>query len=766
MTEGGDQCYVEIEYWDDANEQAVLHVKVPSISDSADTVLYLYFDSTQADNTTYVGDTGDAAAQNVWDSDFVGVHHLSETATGTQQDSTGNADASTSNLEAGDLVRADSGIRGLGFDGTDEMAATADVAAQSLTSNFFVECYADPQDNSALIEVWNKFDSENSKGWGLQARYDSSGEYEVGFKKANSDYHSYRSGTLLWADGAIPHLFSMYYPGDGSKPTFYVDGVDQTSDFSVRVSGGVGGINGLTDSGQGLKWAYGNVFHGTTVYSPVTVYETRLSKTERSAAWTKATYYTLTDALITFTAPWLDGWGSNRLKLTIDSSKIDSDLTDFPVAISLDSSCGLGSFDASDVFTELADADRKKIAITGADGVTEQYVEIELWDVTSGAAVLHTKCPSVLAAADTIIYLYFDADHAENTSYVGDTGDAVAQNVWDASFVGVWHMAQDVSAGNALGSHSAGDELPPTGLMPLVDAIPGKGLDLDGTNDQLYASALDYDGYGTDAISIEAVIDPDTLRTSGFNFIAGTWKDENYLGTSIDIQNKNLRSFIYIDSTAYITAGTEISTGAPVYTAVGWESGEAVKLYENEDITTGSVATGVLSRNGAAFEVGGLDNGGYTGRRFDGRISEIRYSNAKRSDAWLKATYHTLFDTLITLVDDSLLEAGADINVAVGAPSMSWSALAAAAGIGIDVNTPSMAWSVLAATFGIGFDVGTPSFSWQALSVAIAINLHAIGIMSRPNVSGKGPGATVTAKQPGATVTGKAPGATVTARGE
>ena len=62
--DGTTQCYVEIEKWDDANEQAWLWVKVPSISSSANTTLYLYYDSTQPDNTTYVGDDPDDTPSN------------------------------------------------------------------------------------------------------------------------------------------------------------------------------------------------------------------------------------------------------------------------------------------------------------------------------------------------------------------------------------------------------------------------------------------------------------------------------------------------------------------------------------------------------------------------------------------------------------------------------------------------------------------------------------------------------------------------------
>jgi hypothetical protein len=45
---------------------------------------------------------------------------------------------------------------------------------------------------------------------------------------------------------------------------------------------------------------------------------------------------------------------NNSLKLTIDSSKVDEDLTNFPVNITLSSGTGIGGFDATAVFDELA----------------------------------------------------------------------------------------------------------------------------------------------------------------------------------------------------------------------------------------------------------------------------------------------------------------------------------------------------------------------------------------------------------------------------
>ncbi|MGA2669954.1 MAG: DUF2341 domain-containing protein [Dehalococcoidia bacterium] len=75
-SDGTTQCYVEIEKWDDANEQAWLWVKAPSLSSTVDDDFYLYYGSSHADNTTYVGDIGSTAAQTVWDSNFKLVNHM------------------------------------------------------------------------------------------------------------------------------------------------------------------------------------------------------------------------------------------------------------------------------------------------------------------------------------------------------------------------------------------------------------------------------------------------------------------------------------------------------------------------------------------------------------------------------------------------------------------------------------------------------------------------------------------------------------------
>jgi len=141
---------------------------------------------------------------------------------------------------------------------------------------------------------------------------------------------------------------------------------------------------------------------------------------------------------------WLSGW-AKRVKVSIDAGDVDSALSNFPVLLYISDSSGINSDDVSFVFDELtSDDNRKKIAVTTDDGTTECYVEIEKWDDGNEKAWLWVKVPSVASGADTELYLYYDKDHAENTAKVGDTNDAIAENVWDTNFKAVYHMRNGV----------------------------------------------------------------------------------------------------------------------------------------------------------------------------------------------------------------------------------------------------------------------------------------------------------------------------------
>ncbi|MCR4394503.1 MAG: DUF2341 domain-containing protein, partial [Dehalococcoidales bacterium] len=118
--DGISQCYVEIEKWDAAHAQAVLWVKIPRISDTENTDLFLYYDKDHPDNDDYVGDIDSIPAKNVWDNDFKLVMHLGENGDGVideYKDSTLNGNNGTGGVRNSARVPfSGNGIAGEGQD--------------------------------------------------------------------------------------------------------------------------------------------------------------------------------------------------------------------------------------------------------------------------------------------------------------------------------------------------------------------------------------------------------------------------------------------------------------------------------------------------------------------------------------------------------------------------------------------------------------------------------------------------------------------------
>jgi len=153
---------------------------------------------------------------------------------------------------------------------------------------------------------------------------------------------------------------------------------------------------------------------------------------------------------------WLGTW-AKRVKITVDSTDIDQDLTYFPVLIHLSSACGKGGvYDLTPVFDEVG-GNSKKIAVTKADEVTQLYVEIEKWDAGAEEAWLWVSKSdwTISSATDTDIYLYYDNTQPDNTTYVGNPNSTPAENVWDSNFMMVQHLYE--GSGTTVGDSTVND---------------------------------------------------------------------------------------------------------------------------------------------------------------------------------------------------------------------------------------------------------------------------------------------------------------------
>ena len=113
---------------------------------------------------------------------------------------------------------------------------------------------------------------------------------------------------------------------------------------------------------------------------------------------------------------WLSGW-AKRIKITIDQTDIDANLTDFPVLVKLTSS----NFDFSK-----ARSDGFDVRFCSSDGTTLLAFERERHDSTNSLAEYWVKIPSISSSTDTDFYIYYGKSDA------ADGADPTA--VWDANF--------------------------------------------------------------------------------------------------------------------------------------------------------------------------------------------------------------------------------------------------------------------------------------------------------------------------------------------
>lgn len=144
------------------------------------------------------------------------------------------------------------------------------------------------------------------------------------------------------------------------------------------------------------------------------------------------------------------------------------------------------------VWPEITHPNCKKIAITKSDGTTQIYGEIEQWNAANEKALIWVSKDDLILSASTAteLYLYYDSNQPDNTTYIGEAGDTAAQNVWNSNFAAVYTMSQDPSVGTdcILDSTSNANHLTTHGSMSSADLVSGsigKALNLNGSNDYL-----------------------------------------------------------------------------------------------------------------------------------------------------------------------------------------------------------------------------------------------------------------------------------------
>lgn len=294
------QIYGEIELWDSGGEKAVIWVSKSDLilSSSGVTTLYFYYDNTKDDNTTYIGDVTDSPSQNVWDSNFVAVYHLAQDPSGGSgaiKDSTSNLNHGTS---SGDVSLIDGPFgKGLDFPGTDDYvnfgsgSSLDDITIKTIETHINFDSYG--EGNSGRIV---KKSNVNSNGWGLLTVGNTNNVlWFIQAFNGGATLAQWRSpidSLLVSTD----YYTTLVYDNSSSSndPLMYIDGVSQTVTEVTAPSGSVDS-DASSNMWAGAREGVDREYDGD-------IYELRISNIARSAAWIKATHYSLLDDLISWGA--------------------------------------------------------------------------------------------------------------------------------------------------------------------------------------------------------------------------------------------------------------------------------------------------------------------------------------------------------------------------------------------------------------------------------------------------------------------------------
>jgi hypothetical protein len=325
-SDGVTEQYVEIEKWDDASEEAWLWTKVPLLSSSSDTNIYLYYDSSASDNTTYVGDIGSTPGQAVWDANFKGVFHMVDATTSTIKDSTANGDLvkQSANNPLEDTSPAVTGNNPNQLISSDFADDVTDVAARRWgTADYTYEGWIYPTSNTAQDHVL----------WQGNDVYDHYLRFMVHDTYRLHAGASSPSGGTSWNAQTAQNTLAVntwahvaMVRDAGTTHYLYKNGVSQTktSESNPTETSDMGGgvSSGKYSFANGLS--VGSFGDGGGGNFDGNIDEVRISSTKRSTAWLNTTYETTRDALISnFAAEETTGWSVGSVN-TVASASIAS----------------------------------------------------------------------------------------------------------------------------------------------------------------------------------------------------------------------------------------------------------------------------------------------------------------------------------------------------------------------------------------------------------------------------------------------------------
>jgi methionine-rich copper-binding protein CopC len=329
---------------------------------------------------------------------------------------------------------------------------------------------------------------------------------------------------------------------------------------------------------------------------------------------------------------WYNGDWNYRFWISIDSSKLSSDLTDFPVFVNL--------ADLPEEFFNNVKSDGSDIRITKSDGITEVAREIVSIDNGDHTGEMHFLAEGTLSSSnDTDFFIYYGNPGATEPAESSDYG---SEKVWVNDYVGVWHLNDSISSvsttvrdstsnkyhGTAYGSMSSSD---------VVSARLGLGFKFDGSNDyvSLPNMTTQFSSTATFSAWMKSVNSTPSVSTrTGFVQLSTAAYTSHYPWTD---------SILYINTfrNDRLTVGNNAGFNKANWHLLNISTSSGTnnyKIYQNKSnfySTTGQSSVSIQTSSRLASSTDSFSNTFF----YDGTMDEFRLSKTARSSVWIYAEY-------------------------------------------------------------------------------------------------------------------------------
>jgi hypothetical protein len=617
----GNQLDHELEVYDGTNGNLIAWVRVPTLSSSAATSIYLCYG-----NKAVLGTTENPAA--VWDSNYQGVWHLQESppdGAAEHADSTSNNNIGTP-YDISDNGTTDAvGIVG----GADDMAGgqndridIPDSPGLSLTGD-------------VTVEMWVKFDSlshaqllnkkHSASPWAAYQLYVlTNGSPIFYWINSANDWYTCQGASGLISAGTWYHIVGVHA---GDEARLYLNG-------SQVCSLPTSGLALDTDDSLvlGVDWS------GETDSPDAILDETRISDIPRDACWIETEYNNINSPGTMYNIGEEEDMSQTgyiyRRAITIDKSKVDtscgSNHFNFPVMIQI---TGLADLKHTTYGGHVENLNGYDITFHDVNGVLLDH-EVEHYDREFGDLTAWVRLPELSAAADTTIFMLYG-----NPEVSGVTANPTG--VWESSFRGVWHLNES-GTGTRYDSTLNANHGSPENLISdkRKDGQIAGSYDFDGFDDQVNCGN-DASLQVTGNITVSFWANPDTLNLWDM-FVGktnhgsdGDWDD----GWGLYSDNTGYMHF-YINH--YLSDDVEAPVAINQWQYFsGVYDGSKLYLYLDGSKADEVARSGAITNSANSMFIGSDSSNKYN---LDGKMDEVRIATTARSACWIKTEYNNQSD--------------------------------------------------------------------------------------------------------------------------